>query len=119
MFLLTCCFNTVVFKTRSTCDTSYIIQTIIAYQHSATAKSLLRYANLYNYYNDQTIPLNMGKKAQKFKILLFFITSARMFFFVISLVWLKINLVPPNTESNKSTNNSWEFEKSGNLPYKS
>ena len=96
------------------------MQTIIAYQHSATTKSLLRYANSYNYYNDQTIPLNMGKKGSEIQnTFIFYYVRPYVFFFVISLVWLKTNLVPPNTESNKSTNNSWEFEKSGNLPYKS
>ena len=53
---------TVVWKIWYTSDTSYIMQTIIAYQHLPPTKFLLTFVGLYSPDNDQTILLNIENK---------------------------------------------------------
>ena len=55
-------FLTVVWKIWYTSDTSYIMQTIIAYQHLPPTKFLLTFVGLYSPDNDQTILLNIENK---------------------------------------------------------
>lgn len=85
-----CCFY--IPGKHDTCGTKY--KTIIAYQQA-------EYTDLHNHDNDQTIFLNLEKKLRnslyfywKFK---FFNVPAHTYFFVISPVHLKVNLVLPST----------------------
>ena len=90
----------------------YIVQTITAYQHSTPTKGLQGYEGSYDHETDMMIFRKIGKRLGNsfcFVVVVvvfwknhnisIFVVPNRMYFFVILLVHLKINLVSPKTST--------------------